>query len=93
MPVERFEPLTPEEFDQRLEASNERLRLELIEAEERLRKREIIVARKEPMLRYLDQTLADIEREENEIAALEKELPSPHRPARRPQPLTSVRPS
>ena len=37
MPVERFEALTPEEFDKRLEANNERLRLELLELEERLR--------------------------------------------------------
>lgn len=42
MPVERFEALTPEEFDKRLEASNERKRLEIIELEERQRKREEI---------------------------------------------------
>ena len=53
MPVERFEPLTPEEFEKRLEASNERLRPELLELEERQRKRKEIIARKEAMLQRL----------------------------------------
>ena len=90
MPVERFEALTPEEFEKRLEANNERLRLELLELEERQRKREDIIARKEAMLQRLEQTLADIEREENEIAAMEKELPPLRRKGRRRQPASPV---
>lgn len=56
--------------------------MELIEAEERARKIEVIVARKEALLKRLEQTLAEIEREENEIAALEKEMPTPRRVVR-----------
>ena len=78
MPIERFEPLTPAEFDKRLEASNDRLQQELAEAQDRVQKLEALIARKENFSRRLDQMLREIEREENEIAAMEKGV----RPAR-----------
>lgn len=90
MPVERFEALTPAEFDERLEANNERLRLELLALEQRRRKREEIIARKEAMLQRLEQALAEIEQEENEIAVMEKELPPLRRKERRRQPISPV---
>lgn len=82
MPVERFEPLTPEEFDKRLEASNERLQQELAEAQAYAEQWEALVAHKERFSRRLDQILSEIEREESEIATLEKRLRPPRKTAR-----------
>lgn len=89
MPRRKLDTIDREEFDRRLDASNERLRLELIEAEERLRKMEMVVVRKEVLLERLEQTLAEIEREEQEIAALEKEI-SVRRPMRARQSPSST---
>lgn len=90
MSVEKFEALTPEEFDKRLETSNEQKRPEIIELEERTRKWEALIARKEAFLARLQQTLAEIEREDDEIAAMEKELPPLRRKGRRRQPVSPV---
>ena len=79
MPVERFESLTLEEFDKRLEASNDRLQQELVEAQAHAKEWEALVIRKERFSRRLDQILSEIECEESEIAALKKRL----RPARK----------
>ena len=73
--------MTLEEFDKRLEAANERLRLELAEAQERVRGLEELLARKEAFYRRLQQILLEIERDESEITALENRL-RPRRPTR-----------
>lgn len=90
MPAKRFVPLTPEEFDKRLEASNERKMVEILELQERIRQWEALIARKEAFLARLDQTIAEIEREDQEIAAIEKELPPLRGKSRRPS-VSSVR--
>ena len=90
MPIQHYEALTPEEFDKRLEASNERKRLEILELEEYHRKWEALIARKEAYLAHLDQTIAEMEREDAEIAAMKKELPPLRRKGRRHQPISPV---
>ena len=75
----RLENITREAFDRRLDASNERLRQELRETQERVQQWETLIARKEAFSRKLDQILTDIERDENEIAEQERKL----RPAAR----------
>ena len=87
MPVQRFEALTPEEFDKRLESSNDRLQQELAEARKRVERLETLIARKENFSRRLDQILREIEGEENEIAALEASI----RPIRAATPRRSTR--
>ena len=81
-----LETITREEFDKRLDASNERRRQELAEAEERAQRLEALIARKEIFVQRLEQVLIEIEREENEIAALEKGVRSPRAAARCPSP-------
>jgi hypothetical protein len=69
-----LETITREEFDKRLGKNNERLQHELVEARERVQRLEALVARKEDFAQRLGQVLAEIEREESEIASLEKGL-------------------
>ncbi len=85
MPRKKLDTIDYEEFERRLAANNERMRLELEQKEEELRKLQIFAARKDAFLVRLDQTIADIEREENELAVMEKELPSLRRPGRKRQ--------
>lgn len=80
------ETMTHEEFDRRLDKSNGRLRQELAEAQERVQKLEALIARKEVFAQRLAQVLTEIEREENEIAALEKGLRAPRTTIRRRPP-------
>lgn len=70
----RLVTITPEEFDKRLEKSNERLRQELAAAQERIQKLEALVIRKERFNQRLTELIAEIEREESEIKALETEV-------------------
>ena len=84
MAIPKRETITREEFDRRLDASNVRLRQELAEALERVQRLEALLARKEVFVQRLDQMLIEIEREEKEIAALEKGLRSPRAVTRRP---------
>ena len=78
------ETISPKEFDDRLDRSNERLRQELMEAQQRVQRLESLIARKETFSKRLDQVLLEIEREEAEIAALESGLRSRRKPARQP---------
>jgi len=73
--------MTLEEFDKRLEASNDRLRQEIAEAQERARGFEELLARKEAFYKRLQQIHLEIERDELEIKALENQL-RPRRPTR-----------
>jgi|GEM_PF-1769027 len=90
MPRKKLDTIDYEEFERRLAANDERMRLELLELEEHNRKWETLIARKEAYLARLDQTIAEMEREEAEIEALEKELPSLRRNVRRRQPIAPV---
>jgi predicted RNase H-like nuclease (RuvC/YqgF family) len=74
------ETISPEEFDRRLAASNERKQREVEEATMRVHQLEALIARKEVFVQRLDQMLAEIECAESEIAVLEKGLPA-SRPA------------
>ena len=74
MATSKLETTTREEFEKRLDASNERLRQELVEAQERVQRLELLVMRKESFAQHLTHVLTEIEREEDEIAALEKGL-------------------
>ena len=62
------------EFDHRLDTANERLRQELGEAQERVRRLDNLLRQKEAFAQKLGKMLSDIERDEAEIAAAEKEL-------------------
>jgi hypothetical protein len=75
-----LETITREKFDKRLDAANERLRQELADAQKRVRQLEDLIQRKEAFVKKLDRVLTDIERDEAEIAAAEREL-RPHRTA------------
>jgi chromosome segregation ATPase len=83
--------MTLAEFDQRLEESNTRLRQELAEAQARVQRLQALIARKESFAQRLAQALAEIEREENEIAALEKGLRAPRSTTRRRPPAPQAR--
>jgi hypothetical protein len=88
MATSKLETISLEEFDRRLDAGNERLRQESAEAQERVQRLEALIARKEIFSQRLTQILTEIEREENEIATLEKGLYSPRAAAcRRPPAL------
>jgi hypothetical protein len=71
-----LETITREEFDERLDAANERLRQELAYAQERVRQLEHLIQHKEAFLQKLDRVLTDIERDDAEIVAAEKALRS-----------------
>ena len=83
MATSKQEITTPEEFEKRLIASNDQLRQELLEAQERVQRLELLVARKESFVQRITQFLTEIEREEDEIATLEKGLRAPRNTARR----------
>lgn len=74
MAVTTKETISREEFDKRLDDNNERLRLELAETQKRVQRLEELLARKEAYSQRLTQILTEMEREENEIAALEEGL-------------------
>ena len=74
--------ITREEFEHRLNASNEQSRRELADTQERVRRLDDLIHRKEAFSRKLDAVLAEIEREEADIARAEKEL-RPQRVSRR----------
>jgi predicted phage gp36 major capsid-like protein len=69
-----LDTITPEEFNQRLDAANARQREQVREAEERLRRLNELIQRKEAFVQKLDRILIEIERDEAEIAAAEKHL-------------------
>ena len=77
-----LEKITRAEFDKRLDAANERLRQELLDTQERVRRLEMLLQRKEAFAQKLDRVLAEIERDEADIATFEKEL-RPRRAATR----------
>lgn len=79
MTTEIKETITAEEFDKRLDNSNDRLRHELTEVQERVRRLETLIARKEVFTHRLTQILTEIELEEAEIAVLERGLLRPRR--------------
>jgi hypothetical protein len=79
----KLDTITHEEFEERLDRNNMRLRQELAEAQERVQALERLIARKENFVQHLTQVLTDIEREESEIAALEKGLRAPRATTRR----------
>jgi hypothetical protein len=79
----KLDTITHEEFEERLDRNNMRLRQELAEAQERVQALEQLIARKEIFVQHLIQVLTEIEREESEIAALEKGLRAPRATARR----------
>lgn len=83
MPTPTLETITRDEFDKRLDAGNARRQQELEQAERRAARLEALIARKEVFAQRLTQMLTEIEREENEIAALEKGARPPHVSARR----------
>ena len=83
MATSKLETITHEEFEKRLDTNNERLRQELVEAQERVQRLELLVARKESFALHLTHVLTEIEREEDEIAALEKGLRVSHGTDRR----------
>ncbi len=64
--------ITREEFEHRLDTSNGRLRQELADAQERVRRLDDLIHRKEVFSQKLDAVLAEIEREEADIARAEK---------------------
>jgi hypothetical protein len=76
--------ILPEEFERRLDNSNARLRQELTQAIDRVQRLEALIVRKEAFEHRLAQILAEVEREESEIAALEQGLRSARPSARRP---------
>lgn len=82
MAAKKQEMMTLEEFDRRLEQSNERLQQELTDAQERVARLEALIARKQAFSQRLTQVLAEIEREENEIALMEKGVRAPRRVTR-----------
>ena len=77
-----LETIAREEFDKRLDAANERLRQELLDTQERVRRLEMLLQRKEAFAQKLDRVLAEIEQDEADIATFEKEL-RPRRAATR----------
>ena len=81
MATETRDTITYEEFEKRLEASNQRLQKELEEAQDRVRQMEALIERKEIFSHHLTEVLTEIKREENEIAAMEKGLYLSRRPA------------
>ena len=82
MAAKKHETVTLEEFDRRLEQNNERLQQELVVAQERVARLEALIARKQAFSQRLTEVLAEIEREENEIAAMEQGVRLPRRTAR-----------
>lgn len=60
-----LDTITQEEFEKRLDAANERLRQELAEAQERVRKLDNLIHRREAFNAKLDRVLSEIERREN----------------------------
>ena len=74
MAANKQETVTLETFDKRLDANNARLRQELVATQARVQQLEALIARKADFNQRLTQVLTEIEREENEIAALEKGL-------------------
>lgn len=85
-----LETITREEFDKRLDAANERLQQELTDTEERRRQLELLIQQKEAFVQKLDQVLADIERDEAQIAAAEKLLWPRRRHDRRRVPASTT---
>ena len=83
MAAETRDTITYEEFEKRLDANNARLQQKLEEAQARVQQLEALIARKEMFSQRLTEVLAEIEREENEIAAMEKGLRLSRRPIRR----------
>ena len=83
--------ISAEEFDRRLGKSNERLRQELSEAQQRVQRLEELVSRKEAFSKRLDQILYEVEREEKEIAALERGLRSSRKTVRQSSPPSRAR--
>jgi hypothetical protein len=83
----KLETITREEFEKRLDSNNDRLRQELAEAQERVQRLELLVSRKESFAQHLTHVLTEIEREEDEITALEKGLRVSRGPDRRRRPL------
>lgn len=81
----KLDTVTQEEFEERLDRNNVRLRQELAEAQERVQALERLIARKESFVQRLTQVLTEIECEESEIAALQKELRAPRAVTRRHQ--------
>lgn len=90
MPRKKLDTIDLEEFECRLDANNERMRLEILELEEHNRKWEALIARKGAFLARLDQTIVEMEHEDAEIAEMEKELPPLRRNVRRRQPISPV---
>ncbi len=84
-----LDTISREEFEIRLDAANERLRQELADAQTRVQHLERLIQRKEAFSQKLDQILADIERDEAEIAAAEQKL-FPRRGSRRRPHTASV---
>jgi hypothetical protein len=78
-----LDAITRQEFDHRLDAANARLRQELADAKERVRLLDELIRRKEAFVQKLDRVLAEIEHDEADIAAVEREL-RPRRSVRRP---------
>lgn len=78
-----LETISPDEFNIRLDAANERLRQELLDAQERVRRLDDLIQRKEAFAHKLDRFLIEIEHEEAEITAAEKELRVPRMAPRR----------
>jgi hypothetical protein len=74
MATSKQDTITHAEFEARLDANNDRLRQELAEAQERVERLELLIARKQNFAQRLTQVLSEIEREEDEIAVLEKGL-------------------
>ena len=74
MAASKLDTIPCEEFEKRLDTNNERLRQELVEAQERVQRLELLVARKESFAQHLTHILTEIKREEDEIAAMEKGL-------------------
>ncbi len=82
MAVKKHDTMTLEEFDRRLEQNNARLQQELVEAQDRVAKLEALIARKQAFSQRLTQILTEIEREENEIATMEKGVRPPRKTSR-----------
>lgn len=85
-----LETVTRDEFDKRLHAANERLRQELVDAQERVRRLETLIQHKEAFAQKLDRILAEIEQDEAQIATFEKELQTRRVAARRHPPRSAV---
>jgi len=87
MAASKQDTITLEEFEKRLDTHDERLRQELAQAQERVQRLEMLIARKESFSQRLTHVLTEIEREEAEIAALENGLRVSRGADRRRQPL------